>query len=258
MKVIAWNMAHDVRSWGALQRVRADIALLTEATPAPDRRKAVGEPRTFGRDHWKRPWASVVWSRWPLTPIWDAHSHNAYGKPKSAPFETSRPGAWAAASIDVPRVGPVTAISLYGLLDEISDASVHRSLSELSPLLDDPRWNQRVLLGGDLNTGTQWRASSPYLARDRVVLERIEAFGLVDLLAERRTPGRLEGCHCSLGDECTHTRTRFDKRYPTKPYQTDYLYASKGLLGLARLKTCIADEALMGASDHFPIVATFT
>jgi hypothetical protein len=33
----------------------------------------------------------------------------------------------------------MTAISLYGLLDERSDASVHRSLSELTPLLEDGR-----------------------------------------------------------------------------------------------------------------------
>jgi hypothetical protein len=33
--------------------------------------------------------------------------------------------------------------STVGLLDEFSDASVHRSLSELSPVFDDPRYVQR-------------------------------------------------------------------------------------------------------------------
>jgi hypothetical protein len=54
--------------------------------------------------------------------------------------------------------GDVTAISLYGLLDELSDASVHRSLSEVSPIFDDDRYNRLVLLGGDLNTWTGWNA----------------------------------------------------------------------------------------------------
>ncbi len=36
--------------------------------------------------------------------------------------------------------GYITAISLYGLLDEFSDASVHRSLSEVSPVFDDDRY----------------------------------------------------------------------------------------------------------------------
>jgi hypothetical protein len=33
----------------------------------------------------------------------------------------------------------ISPISLYGLLDERSDAAVHRSLSELTPLLEDGR-----------------------------------------------------------------------------------------------------------------------
>jgi hypothetical protein len=39
-------------------------------------------------------------------------------------------------------------------LDEKSDASVHRSLSELTPLLEDRRYNERLIIGGDLNTWT--------------------------------------------------------------------------------------------------------
>ncbi|MDQ3401441.1 MAG: hypothetical protein M3470_10605 [Chloroflexota bacterium] len=43
--------------------------------------------------------------------------------------------------------GAVTAVALYGLLDEFSDASVHRSLSELSPIFHDARYNGRVVRG---------------------------------------------------------------------------------------------------------------
>ena len=38
-----------------------------------------------------------------------------------------------AAEVDVAAGETVTAVALYGLLDELSDSSVHRSLSEISP-----------------------------------------------------------------------------------------------------------------------------
>ena len=77
----------------------------------------------------------------------------------------------------------MTAISLYGLLDERSDASVHRSLSELAPVFERRRYSRLLLLGGDLNTLAIARAGSARLARDLGVLDRItRGFGLVDLL----------------------------------------------------------------------------
>jgi len=63
----------------------------------------------------------------------------------------SRRGSWTAVVVSFPNEERVTVISPYGLLDERSDASVHRSLSDLTPLLEDRRYNQLLLLGGDLN-----------------------------------------------------------------------------------------------------------
>ncbi len=178
---------------------------------------------------------------------------------RKVPFGSSRPGSWAAAVVAVEGMGDVTAVSLYGLLDELSDASVHRSLSEVSPVFDDDRYDRLVLLGGDLNTWTGWNArrEARHLARDRAVLERIRAYGLVDCLERVRPPGRLEGCTCSLGEDCAHTWTRIDPRHPRIRYQMDYLFASPALAD--RLVHC---EALSPTewsrfSDHSPIVATF-
>ena len=148
---------------------------------------------------------------------------------RSVPFVCSRPGSWIAATVQIPPANQVTAVAMYGLMDEFSDASVHRSLSEASPVLDDPRYRQQVLIGGDLNTGTQWPAAEPFIARDLNLLQRFEALGLVDCLAAMRPAGRLEGCGCTFGDGCTHTRTRRDPRWPDVPYQTDYLWASERL-----------------------------
>jgi hypothetical protein len=173
------------------------------------------------------------------------------------PFENSRPGSWTTAVAQVPDFGAVTAISLYGLMDEKSDASIHRSLSELTPVFEDQRYNRLLLLGGDLNTWTGWPDGSPHLARDVVVLERIPAFGLVDCLEANRPPGRLEGCTCSLGGGCPHTRTRLDTRYPDVPYQMDYLFASPALA--KHLVSCevLPHDKWPSPSGHFPILATF-
>jgi exonuclease III len=142
-------------------------------------------------------------------------------------------------------------------MDELSDASVHRSLSEVSPVLDDPRYRRRVLLGGDLNTGTQWPKGDAFNDRDRSVLDRIAALGLVDCLRVKRAPGRLPGCPCAEGDRCEHVRTRRDPRRPDVPYQTDYLFASRDLA--SRLQSCVvlASDEWFSLSDHAPIVADF-
>lgn len=55
---------------------------------------------------------------------------------KKVSFQTTRPGSWTASVVSIPRasgrIERVTAVSLYGLLDEKSDAYVHRSLSEMA------------------------------------------------------------------------------------------------------------------------------
>jgi exonuclease III len=136
---------------------------------------------------------------------------------------------------------------------------VHRSLSEVSPIFDDDRYSRLVLFGGDLNTWTGWNArrDARHLARDRVVLERIRAYGLVDCLERVRPSGRLKGCTCSLGEQCTHTWTRLDPRYPRTRYQMDYLFASTALA--ERLVHCkaLSPTEWSRFSDHSPIVATF-
>jgi exonuclease III len=141
-------------------------------------------------------------------------------------------------------------------MDELSDASVHRSLSEVSPVLDDPKYNKQVILGGDLNTGTQWPKGDVFNKRDRNLLDRFEALGLVDCLKQTRASGRLANCPC-VDDDCTHVRTRRDHRHPTVPYQTDYLFASERLAsGLVSCEALASDE-WFSVSDHAPIVAVF-
>jgi hypothetical protein len=267
MKVIVWNLEHKLANWGVLadsnELADADIALLCEAPEPPDGgANALGHWSTKGLDCRcpgpgceKKRWSTAVMSPHSMDPIEDARKDRYYGKP--LPFGPSRAGTWIAARVHVDGVA-VTAISLYGLMDERSDASVHRSLSELSPILDHKEYGKYVLLGGDLNilAGRPRRADPD---RHQVVLARLKAYGLVDCLAEMRPSGPLKGCQCRLGDNCTHTwtyRSRHLKRSHI-PYQDDYLFASRALAP-PRLTSCYA----MGfnedsPSDHAPIIASF-
>lgn len=206
----------------------------------------------------KRSWSAVVASPHPLDPITDARLDRYYKRP--LPFEPSRPGTWVAAAVDVGGL-KVTAISLYGLMDEKSDASVHRSLSELSPIFDHETYRRHLVLGGDLNILANPRRNDPVRDRHPAVLARIKAYGLVDCLEKalhERTPprGGLSNCPCGLGDDCMHTWTKLDRKRPTVPYQDDYLFASRSLAD--RLDGCEAlPLSLDSPSDHAPIVAIF-
>jgi exonuclease III len=275
LKVVAWNMNHRsaTRNWSLFDesgRLSCDIALLNEATlPATQLKLNVqSNGTTIGRDDVKhggkkiRQWATAVASPHHLDRLHDVWVLPPGSQDRRSRLMASRPGSWTAAVVSVPGFKPITMISLYGLLDERSDASVHRSLSDLTPLFEDRRYNRLLVLGGDLNTLCTASADSARLARDQGILDRItQGFGLVDLLQEhlrRNDPnrGRLTGCTCSLGDNCRHTWTYRKSRGSAIPYQDDYLFASKALAD--RLLTCTAlPFSAESPSDHAPIVATF-
>jgi endonuclease/exonuclease/phosphatase family metal-dependent hydrolase len=256
LRVVVWNIAQDPAAWAALDRLDPDICLLNEAVVPADRLAIWSDTGTHGRDGKRRPWSAAITSRYPTAAITDARPQWRHSR-RNVPFVCSRPGSWVAARVETP-MGAVTAVSLYGLMDELSDASMHRSLSECSPVFDDPRYSDMVLLGGDLNTGTQWpRSDATHNARDRGVLQRIEAYGLNDCVRATRAPGRLAGCPCMEGESCSHVRTRRDARHPAVPYQTDYLFASaRARLTLSSCEVLASDE-WFEISDHAPIVADF-
>ncbi len=263
MDVVVWNMHQLPDNWNLLREgaeLDADIHLLCEA-PRPARgSQAIGQWRTVGLedalplDHpVKREWSTALAARNEITWITDARIDRQY-KAK-LPFKPSRPGSWTAGRVKIGRVA-VTAISLYGLMDEKSDASVHRSLSELSPIFDHKEYGKYLLLGGDLNIFANPRPADPARARHLAVLERIAAYGLTSCLTVAKRPARqpLEDCPC--GDEgCRHQRT-FQKssKAPGRAYEEDYLFASKALA--RKLHSC---EVLQfrATSDHAPLRARF-
>jgi exonuclease III len=151
-------------------------------------------------------------------------------------------------------------VCLYGLTDAKTDASVHRSLSDLEPIFEDLDYNQLLLLGGDLNIFANPRPKDPARDRHLLVLKRIKAYGLVDLFErdQRQQQDQIEpDGECPCGDKsCTHVwtfRSR-DKRRARIRYQDDHVFASRALAD--RLKSC-ESLGFNDASDHAPILATF-
>jgi hypothetical protein len=282
IKTVAWNMNHKSKggNWDVLREhpdlAGANIALLCEATGVPERPEAcglyaVGNGSTKGLDCrcsgapgrcTKRRYSTAVVSPHPLGPMAE-DTRVRWGE--SLPFHPSRPGTWTAARVDMGEI-TVTAIALYGLNDEDYDSSVHRSLSELSPVFDHEEYGKYLVLGGDLNilAGKPPR-TRPY--RGHLVLKRIMAFGLVDCLEEALPPDRykdpvrrvdMDNCQCELGEACTHTRTYYDKARPHIPYQDDYLFASPALARDHGLVSCaVLPMGPDSPSDHAPIVAVF-
>jgi len=147
--VLVWNMglgsppARDARrNWNRLSELMeehsVDVALLNEVSTslldgvAGVLYEAWG---TRGRDRKPRDWCTAVFSpRYGCQEIRDAQAVSYRGRKPNVRFESSRPGSWSAGVVPVPGFeGGVSCVSLYGLTDELSEASVHRSLSEISP-----------------------------------------------------------------------------------------------------------------------------
>jgi hypothetical protein len=145
----------------------------------------------------------------------------------------------------------VTVVALYGLLDESSDASVHRSLSELSPLFDHPRYGKYLFLGGDLNIVTNPHPDDPIAERHRAVLSRLEAYRLVNCLdhAERSQdePAFID-CPCGERPCMRHRRTFL--REGAAAYQEDYLFVSRNVFEKLDRSVVLPFRP---SSDHAPI-----
>jgi hypothetical protein len=268
MDVVVWNMQHVSDNWKLLRtgnELDADIHLLCEAPKPPRGVGAIGQWRTVGLADAlpldkpvTRDWSTSVAARTRPVYLTDARTAREYKEPLLLPFKPSRPGTWTAARVKVGR-STITAIALYGLLDERSDASVHRSLSELSPIFDHRTYGKHVLLGGDFNIFANPRPEDPAWKRHLAVLSRLEAYGLTNCLDgfKRPRPAAVEDpCPCGVTMCRRHWRTfRRSPGAPGLAYQEDYLFASRAMA--ARLQSC---EVLpfQPSSDHAPILARFS
>jgi hypothetical protein len=245
MRVVVWNMGRHLDSWARLATLGPDVALVQEAVPPAGRRQMVYRP--IGAS---RPWGSaVVGFGTEITEV--THARGRYNTADQHLHQT-KPGSIAIATIgsDAQRL---TLVSMYGMIDDgYADTTVHRQLSDLVPLLDDPSHEGHMLIGGDLNITTQWVGhQARYREWTLATFDRIRAFGLVDCLDRHRAAGPLPGCGCLDGEACRHIRTQQHSRSSAVAERLRLRLAAHGGRPGHRGKGC-RRGALLGAQRPLP------
>jgi endonuclease/exonuclease/phosphatase family metal-dependent hydrolase len=221
-----------------LESLAPDVALLQESYP-PSGGGAIGG-EIGGRRNWGSwivPYGNVTLTAIPTVPLTNE------GPGEGGALEASHPGAFAAADAHLDERRTVTLVSLYGMLafkgrnsTRYAVTTVHRALSDLTPILDIRRTPAPVVLAGDLNVSPQ--IAYPDTAAHEAVIQRIEAFGLENCLGAKH-----DG--------------QFVRTFgtPQAPFQDDWVFSSPALV-CTRCEAVDADEA-WALSDHCPVLAEF-
>lgn len=269
MKIATWNMDYWQRSislraeaWDFLRsRIQPDIALLQEALP-PTGTEAVVFRKGGILDERASPpkdlnWGSAIVSFGP--PIRPIECARSPFRDNLVPILRTFPGSVAVA--EVVTEDPLIVVSVYGLIDRgYADTTVHRILSDLTPLIDERR-SRRIVVAGDLNITTQWSAKhrqflrglhEECLRRDRNLFERFTALGLHNVVV-RSNPDPLDGCDCHDGSNCRHVRTQRHSR-STFPWQNDYVFVTSDLLACSPKVQVFDEEPAWALSNHCPIM----
>ena len=256
LRVLTWNMNywqqrsdHDA-AWAYLDDLDWDVALLQEAVVpgGVDGRRHLQElAESLALARGVRPSSAVIpWSG--STPLQPAtrrpplRSTTATPAPSLPPSCTRRQG------------GPITAVSVYGLIEYgYAVTTLHRILSDLTPLFDTS-YGQRVVVGGDLNCSTQ--LAPPHRARHKTVFDRFASLGLVNVTERPLDDAVLHDCPC-VDEPCRHVRTHFHSR-SQKPWQDDYVFLSAALATKARCEVLDRGPTDRPLSDHAPVIVSIT
>jgi len=272
MRLVTWNLnratwssrrrfddgdEHNRTAWDALRELGADVALVQEACPPPE---GLADPPTatlpagIDAEDWRslpgprRLWCSAI-ATWGI----DLTEPSVEGV---EPLDATHKGAY--------RVGVVPwgdedlyVISIYALWDyagltegekpRYAETSMHRSISDITPLIDQNRRQRRhVVLAGDFNASTQF--PEPYRAAYGLVHQRVETLGLRNV-SVRREHEDIDGCPCA-DEPCRHIQTYEG----ATPYQNDYVYASPEVADAMKLHVQKLEDLHERVSDHLPVV----
>jgi endonuclease/exonuclease/phosphatase family metal-dependent hydrolase len=249
-RLATWNMNHWqtpterraeawewLRSGGSL-----DVALLQETVPPVSlARERVVYHEIAGR----RPWGSAVVAFGDgieVEEIWSVSGGSRYRHRVA----TTHPGSVAVARVHVPGIAPITAVSVYNLLDGSPTANLLRVTADLVPLLDSVD-GDRVILGGDLNVFGA--VAEGHRTRAGAIFGLLASLGLhpVGSLEHVERPSSAPDCPCGKGGSCGHIPT-------WKGFDLDHLFVSAGLRDQVRSLTVDQGVADRGLSDHAALV----
>lgn len=248
-RLATWNMNHwqqpaDRRAdaWAWLRQASGlDVALVQEAVP----------PVSLARQHvvyreiaGRRPWGSGVVALGEgieLEEIW-AVSAGAHWRQRLA---LTHPGSVAVARVQMPGIAPISAVSIYNLLEGSPAANLLRVTADLLPLLDSVD-GDRVIVGGDLNVygavahGRRTRAGAIFALLAGLGLQPVSS------LEDIERPASRPDCPCGSGGRCGHIAT-------WKAIDLDHLFVSKGLAG--QVRALRAERTMVERfSDHAALV----
>lgn len=255
-----WNMDHWKRTvqqrkdaWAYLDsKTGADIMLLQESGVP------TGMPRTryVHRElAGSRPWGSAVVAFSDAVDLELEEIDAVRSRYSSRRFSMlgSIPGTMIVARADFPGIGPITCISVYGVINVYAQTTMFRIVADLIPLFDSSD-GKRVVLGGDFNVTDAIRGDATVLPRWKAILNAVESLGLVNLakVASDR-PASIPKCLCGY-EKCYHLHTYTWKG--NQGTQLDWLYATPDLANhCTRIR--LDHEVFGKLSDHAPIIADF-
>ncbi|MFN8164580.1 MAG: hypothetical protein U0R26_12305 [Solirubrobacterales bacterium] len=180
MHIVTWNNHHAFKTKRTSEALgwlddglRADVGLLQEAAPPVSGEFIYEQVESPGANAWGTAVRSVGV---PLEPV---------------PLAKGSVRGGAVAAEAASEAGPVTFISVYGVLEHFlgtdwSIPNLHRIVSDLTPLLADPKRKGRIIIGGDLNADVAFDTERiGGLDSHSRFFDRIEAFGLKSVLPNR-------------------------------------------------------------------------
>ncbi len=268
VRLLSWNINGLSELWSQVAAEPVDVALVQEARRPPAHLSldvVPGVDEEWRTDGWeKRPWRTA------LARVSDAVSIDPL--PTGGPFvedwatlRVSRLGTLTAARVVVDGVPRFVAVSVYcpwerplGCDDPIwADASAHRILSDLVPVLHNAR-HLPVVIAGDWNIlfGYGEHGSDHWARRYATVFERAEAIDLMFKGPQVETGGR-------QAEPWPDELPRGSKNVPTyhtrqqgidgATRQLDFVFASRSIADrvTARARNEVAD---WGSSDHCRIM----
>lgn len=255
LKIISWNIARRQKAWQKLLSMDADIALLQECRQPP--RETEPRIETSADYHG----AAVVKLSNRVRVQWLAPTPLADAKPGD--LAVSHPGSLSAAIVTPGHGEPVTVVSVCaeyekphrstgGMSWNITDASVHRVISDLSLLVGRQR-GHRIIVAGDL---TVWHGygddkSGYWKGRYDTVFDRMTAIGL-PLVGPRCPNGRqaVPRPEWLPADSKNVPTFRSPGQQPAEAqHQLDFVFASESLKDSLQVRALNHPDQ-WGPSDH--------
>jgi hypothetical protein len=145
LRIVTWNLNHAFRgqgnrAWEFIDSLQPDLALVQESRHPPIEGSVgteIGGTRRWGT--WIVPYGGVSLTEIPWVPL------GTVPRPRGF-LEASHPGAFSVAEAKLAAGRTVTVVSVYGMLAfrvrngmRYSVTTVHRTLSDLTPVLDVKR-----------------------------------------------------------------------------------------------------------------------